>query len=86
MIDVAVPGDAKVELKEREKIDKYQDLARELRKLRKDKTRVVPIVVGALGTILKGLVGHLETIGVNRESRRFKRLGTARILQLVLEY
>ena len=25
----------------------------------------MPIIVGALGTILKGLVGHLESIGVN---------------------
>ena len=47
--------------KEKEKIDKYRDLARELRKLWKVKTRVVPIVIGALGTIPKGLVGHLES-------------------------
>ena len=51
IIDVAVPGDAKVELKEKEKIDKYQDLAKELRKLWKVKTRVVPIVICALRTI-----------------------------------
>ena len=51
IIDVAVPGDAKVELKEKEKIDKYQDLAKELRKLWKVKTRVVRIVIGALRTI-----------------------------------
>ena len=51
IIDVAVPGDARVELKEKEKIDKYPDLAKELRKLWKVKTRVVPIVIGALRTI-----------------------------------
>ena len=52
IIDVAVPGDAKVALKEKEKIDKYQDLAKELRKLWKVKTRVVPIVnIRALRTI-----------------------------------
>ena len=51
IIDVAVPGDARVEQKEKEKIDKYQDLAKELRKLWKVKTRVVPIVIGALRTI-----------------------------------
>ena len=51
IIDLAVPGDARVELKEKEKIDKYQDLAKELRKLWKVKTRVVPIVIGALRTI-----------------------------------
>ena len=42
IIDVAAPGDARVELKEKEKIDKYQDLAKELRKLRKVKTSVAP--------------------------------------------
>ena len=42
IIDVAAPGDARVELKEKEKIDKYQDLAKELRKLWKVKTRVAP--------------------------------------------
>ncbi|CAH3032949.1 unnamed protein product, partial [Porites evermanni] len=44
IIDVAVPGDATVKLKEKEKIEKYQDLAKELRKLWKVKTRVVPII------------------------------------------
>ena len=28
------------------------------------KTRGLPIVIGALGAIPKGLVGHLESIGV----------------------
>ena len=45
-----------MELKEKENIDKYQDLARELRKLWKVKARVVPIVIWALWTIPKGLV------------------------------
>ena len=31
IIDIAVPGDARVEDKEKEKVEKYQDLARELR-------------------------------------------------------
>ena len=62
IIDVNVP---RVKLKEKEEIDKYQDLAKELRKLCKVKTRVVPIVIRALGTITKGVVGHLERIGVN---------------------
>ena len=33
LIDIAVPGDSRVEAKENEKVQKYQDLARELRKL-----------------------------------------------------
>ena len=35
--------------KEMEKVDKYQDLALELRKLWGVKVKVVPIVIGALG-------------------------------------
>ena len=31
LIDIAVPGDSRVEAKENEKVQKYQDLARELR-------------------------------------------------------
>ena len=47
----AVPGESK----ENEKVQKYQDLARELRKLWQVKVKVVPVVVGALGTIPKAL-------------------------------
>ena len=77
IIDVAVPGDATVKLKEKEKIEKYQDLAKELRKLWKVKTRVVPIVISALRT--KGLVDHLESIGVNLDVAQIQKtalLGT----------
>ena len=33
MIDVACPADEKIEIKEKEKIEKYRDLAREISKL-----------------------------------------------------
>ena len=37
--------------KEDEKIEKYRDLCRELERLWRVKCRVVPVIVGALGTI-----------------------------------
>ena len=37
-------------------------------KLWKVKIRVVPNVIGALGTIPKGLVGYLESIEVNHDA------------------
>ena len=55
LIDIAVPPDATVEEKEQEKMDRYQDLARELKRLRKVETKIIPIVVGTLGTVAKGL-------------------------------
>ena len=46
IIDVAVPGDTRFACKEKEKVQKYQDLAREMRKLWKVRVEVIPIVVG----------------------------------------
>ena len=43
-----------IENKRKQKIDKYLDLTRELKKLLKMKVALVPIVVGALGIFPKG--------------------------------
>jgi len=45
LIDIAMPREARVDEKEQEKIDLYQDLAVKLRRLWKVKTKVIPIVV-----------------------------------------
>ena len=55
IVDFAVPADHRINLKECAKKDKYLDLARELKKLCNMKVMIVPIVIGALGTITKGL-------------------------------
>ena len=47
----AVPADHRIKLKECEKRDMYLDLARELKKLRNMKVTIVPIVIGAFGTV-----------------------------------
>ena len=59
IVDFAVPADHRINLKECEKKDKYLDLARELKKLWNMKVTIVPIVIGALGTITKGLLKGL---------------------------
>ena len=41
-------------------MDKYLDLAKELKKLWNMKVTIVPIVIGDLGTITKGLLKGLE--------------------------
>ena len=47
--------DYREKIKEHEKIDEYADFAGELRNLWNMKMMVIPIVVGALGMIPKGL-------------------------------
>ena len=53
IVDFAVPADDRINLKESEKKDKYLDLARELKRLWNMKVTIVPIVIGAFGTITK---------------------------------
>ena len=60
IVDFAVPADHRVKLKESKKKDKYLDLVRELKKKLWDmKVTVIPIVIGVLGTVTKGLVQGL---------------------------
>ena len=60
IVDFAVSADHRIKLKECEKKDKYLDLARELKKLWNMKVTIVPIVIGAFGTITKGSLKSLE--------------------------
>ena len=50
-MESSVPANHRVKKKESEKEDKYLDIARELEKLRSIKVTVIPIVIGALGTV-----------------------------------
>ena len=52
IIDVTVPADSRVNSKESEKIEKYQDVKREVSTMwAMRKVEVIPVVVVALGAI-----------------------------------
>ena len=88
IVDFAVPADHRINLKESEKKDKYLDLASELKKLWNMKVTIVPIVIGTLGTITKGLLKGLEDLEVGGRVETIQTtalLRTARILRRVLE-
>ena len=73
---------------EYEKKDKYLDLARELKKLWNMKVTIVPIVIGAFGTITKGLLKGLKDLEVGGRVETIQMtalLRTVRILRWVLE-
>ena len=74
--------------KECEKRDKYLDLARELKKLWNMNVTMIPIVIGAFGTVTKGLLKGLEDLEVGSRVETIHTtavLKTARILRRVLE-
>ena len=85
---LCVPGDHRINLKKCEKKDKYRDLARELKKLWNMKVTIAPIVIGALGTISKGVLKGLEDLEVGGRVETIQMtalLRTARIMRRVLE-
>ena len=87
-MDIAVPGDSKVLQRQTEKYEKYQDLAKEIKRILKSRPKVVPVVVGALGSESKKLAGHLEQLGIKDRTRTMQKsalLGSAHILRKVLE-
>ena len=88
ILDFAVSADHRIKPKESEKKDKYLDLARELKKLWNMKVTIIAIVIGAFGTVTKGLLKGLEDLevgGWEETIQTIALLRTARILRRVLE-
>ena len=75
-------------LKECEKKDKYLDFARELKKLWNMQVKIIPIVIGAFGTVNKGLLKGLEDLEVGGRVETIQMTASfrmVRILRRVLE-
>jgi hypothetical protein len=53
IIDVAISEDRNVIKKEAEKFLKYKDLSTEIQRMWNVKTKVIPVIIGATGTISK---------------------------------
>ena len=89
IIDVACPFDTRIKSKEAEKKEKYDDLKREVKKIWKmKKVSVIPVVIGALGTIGKNFDMWIRTLGLEKKKGLMQKaclLGTAKILRKVLD-
>ena len=68
-MDFSFSVDHRVKKKENKKTDKYLDRARELKKLWNIKVTIIPIVVGAIGTVPKYLKKRLGNCRSAEESR-----------------
>jgi hypothetical protein len=73
LIDVAIPGDRNVIQKEAEKILKYKDLTIEIQCMLNVKTGMIPVIIGATGTISKSFRKYVNTIPGNHEGNYRKR-------------
>jgi hypothetical protein len=87
LVDFSVPLDKNVVRKEDEKVEKYLQLAQEIRKMHKVHTEIIPVVIGALGTVPKRLPRYLKELGIPDVIGSMQTtvlLGTTRILKNVL--
>ena len=87
LIDVAISGDRNVIKKEAEKVVKYKDLTIEIHRMWNVKTKVIPVTIGATGTISKTFRKYVSNIPGNHEVKELQKtviLGTAHILWKVL--
>ena len=89
LMDVAISGDRNVIKKEVEKILKYKYLTIEIQRKRmwNLKTTVIPVIIGAAGTISKSFRKYVSNIQGHHEVRELQKtaiLGTAHILWKVL--
>jgi len=87
LIDVAISGDRNVIKKEAEKILKYKDLTIEIQRMWNVKTKVIPVITGATGTISNSFRKYVSNIPGNHEVRELQKttiLGTAHILRKVI--
>jgi hypothetical protein len=85
--DVAISGDRNVINKEAKKILKYKNLTTEIQRMWNVKTKVIPIIIGAVGTISKSFRKYLSHILGKRDIKEVQKtaiLNTAHILQKVL--
>ena len=62
--DIAVSGDFNVVRTEDLDDEKYQDLAFEVNRIHHVETAILPVVIGALGTVPKRLIRSIELLGI----------------------
>jgi len=87
LIDAAISGDRNVIKKEAEKILQYKDLTIEKQPMWNVKTKVIPVIIGATGTISKSFRKYVSKIPGKHEVKELQKtaiLGTAHILWKVL--
>jgi len=87
LIDVAISGDRNVIKKEANNILKYKDLTIEIQRMWNVKTKVIPVIIGATGTISKSFRIYGSNIPGKHEVKELQKtaiLGTAHILRKVL--
>ena len=72
-VDVAISGDRNVIKKEAEKILKCKDVITEIQHMWNVKAKVIPVIIGATGTVSKSLRKYLKKIPGTYEIKELQK-------------
>jgi len=87
LIDVTNSEDRNVIKEEDEKVLKYKDLTIEIQRMWNVKTNMIPVIIGANGTISKSFRKYVSNTPGNHEIKELQKtaiIGTAHILRKTL--
>jgi hypothetical protein len=86
LIDVAMPHDSNINIKETEKLSKYKVLGIEFSRMLKMRTEIVQVIFGSLGTNKKWLDQNLQLLPGHSSATelQFTLKSTAHIIRKVL--
>ena len=87
LIDVAISDDSNFNTKETEKLSKHEDPENGVSRMWEVRTKIVPVIVGALETIKKGLGQNLQLFAghpLATELQKITLMSNAHIILKVL--
>ena len=87
IIEVSVPHDINLAVKERDKRLKYQDLRIEIQRMWNVKAEVTPVIIGHTGMVKRGIESLITKISPNIQIYDLQKaaiLGTTRIIRKAL--
>ena len=65
IIDIADPSDFNVVRTEDWKVEKYQDIAFEVKRIHHVETAILPVAIGSLGTVPKRLIRSIKLLCID---------------------
>ena len=84
IIDFAIPGDSRIEDKEKDNKEKYQDLGRESQKIWNVKVKIIPLVVSPLDAIPKQVGNRLKQIDIKAGTTQVQKILYVIIIIIVI--
>jgi hypothetical protein len=74
LITIAIPDDSNVNTKETEKLSKYKELEIEVSRMWKVRTKIMPVITAALGTIKNGLDQNLQLLPGHPSAKELQQI------------